>query len=210
MEDISRLRASRKAHRSHVTRIFGKLEDVLESDNAPNEKQAANLTTCLEQIVTKKATIGELDTRISQAIEDPSALEGEILEAEEIQYNIAEKITLIKAVLTRPKPLNVRASPFQPRVVEVDPPPLADQSQNDEQPQGGEDFVTNPHRDDPQHSTQPEVLSSHQPNGNGTPTSVSQNVSRLPKLTLPTFEGNPLEWQTFWDSLTLLFTRIMC
>ena len=31
-------------------------------------------------------------------------------------------------------------------------------------------------------------------------TSVSQNVSRLPKLTLPTFEGDPLEWQTFWDS----------
>ena len=200
MEDISRLRASRKAHRSHVTRIFGKLEDVLESDNAPNEKQAANLTTCLEQIVTKKATIGELDTRISQAIEDPSALEGEILEAEEIQYNIAEKINLIKAVLARPKPLNVQASPFQPQVVEVDPPPLADQSQNDQQPQGGEDLVTNAHRDEPQHSTQPEVLSSHQPNSNGTPTSVSQNVSRLPKLTLPTFEGNPLEWQTFWDS----------
>ena len=194
MEDISRLRASRKAHRSHVTRIFGKLEDVLESDNAPNEKQAANLTTCLEQIVTKKATIGELDTRISQAIEDPSALEGEILEAEEIQYNIAEKITLIKAVLARLKPLNVQASPFQPKVVEVDPPPLADQSQNDQQPQGGEDLVTNAHRDEPQHSTQPEVLS---PDSNGTPTSVSQNVSCLPKLTLPTFEGNPLEWQTF-------------
>ena len=142
----------------------------------------------------KKATIGELDTRISQAIEDPSALEGEILEAEEIQYNIAEKITMIKAVLARPKPLNVRASPFQPQVVEVDPPPLADQSQNDEQPKGGDDFVTNAHRYEPQHSTQHEVLSSHQPNGNGTPTSVSQNVSCLPKLTLPTFEGNPLEW----------------
>ena len=26
--------------------------------------------------------------------------------------------------------------------------------------------------------------------------------SRLPKLTLPIFTGNPLEWQTFWDSFT--------
>ena len=25
-------------------------------------------------------------------------------------------------------------------------------------------------------------------------------ISRLPKLTLPTFSGDPLTWQTFWDS----------
>ena len=29
---------------------------------------------------------------------------------------------------------------------------------------------------------------------------VSQNASRLPKLTLSIFEGDPLKWQTFWDS----------
>ena len=28
------------------------------------------------------------------------------------------------------------------------------------------------------------------------------NYSRLPKLSLPTFDGNPLEWQTFWDSFS--------
>ena len=27
-----------------------------------------------------------------------------------------------------------------------------------------------------------------------------QNISRLPKLSLPTFSGDPLQWQTFWDS----------
>ena len=29
---------------------------------------------------------------------------------------------------------------------------------------------------------------------------VSQNASRLPKLTLPIFGGDPLKWKTFWDS----------
>ena len=29
-----------------------------------------------------------------------------------------------------------------------------------------------------------------------------QPVTRLPKLTLPTFSGNPLMWQTFWDSFS--------
>ena len=32
--------------------------------------------------------------------------------------------------------------------------------------------------------------------------STTQAHSRLPKLTLPTFNGNPLQWQTFWDSFT--------
>ena len=30
--------------------------------------------------------------------------------------------------------------------------------------------------------------------------SAQHNYSRLPKLVLPTFNGNPLQWQTFWDS----------
>ena len=32
--------------------------------------------------------------------------------------------------------------------------------------------------------------------------STTQTHSRLAKLTLPTFNGNPLQWQTFWDSFT--------
>ena len=34
----------------------------------------------------------------------------------------------------------------------------------------------------------------------GTVTTVAQGVSRLPKLNLPYFSGDPLMWQTFWDS----------
>ena len=35
-----------------------------------------------------------------------------------------------------------------------------------------------------------------------TPT-ISNHESRLPKLQLPTFSGNPLEWLTFWDSFNV-------
>ena len=34
----------------------------------------------------------------------------------------------------------------------------------------------------------------------GSNSSTFQNVSRLPKLILITFHGNPLYWQPFWDS----------
>ena len=32
------------------------------------------------------------------------------------------------------------------------------------------------------------------------PPTARQPVCRLPKLNLPTFSGNPLSWQSFWDS----------
>ena len=51
--------------------------------------------------------------KIYEVIQDPETLETERLDAEEIQFNIAEKITVIKAALSRSKPLNVEAAPFQ-------------------------------------------------------------------------------------------------
>ena len=99
-----------------------------------------------------------MDTRISQAIQDPSTLEDEILDAEEIQYNIAEKITLIKAVLPRPRQLNIQATPFQPHVEVHSPLPRDHQPQLDtEQPQGGDSPVINTSQEEePSHNNEPE------------------------------------------------------
>ena len=40
-------------------------------------------------------------------------------------YNVAEKIAVIKAVLARPKPLNIQAPPFQPQTSNVQTQPSA-------------------------------------------------------------------------------------
>ena len=116
MEDtISHLRASRKAYRAHLTRVFGKIAAILDSDEPPNKRETSTLQTSLEQVEAKKVTVAELDAKILATIKDPDALETEIMDSEEVMFNVAEKITLIKAVLARPKPLNVQAWPFQPQ-----------------------------------------------------------------------------------------------
>ena len=76
----------------------------------------------LEQIEAKRTTISELDTKIQATIKDANALEAEILDTEEITFTIAEKLTLIKAVLARPKPPNVQAPPLQPQSVQTSAP----------------------------------------------------------------------------------------
>ena len=136
-----------------------------------------------------------MDARIIERIQDPDGLESEILDAEEIQYNAAEKITLIKAVLARPRPLNIQATPFQPLRGEDD------RSSREEGP------VTNASQEEETRDNdraihverQPEPPT-HEQRYASTLTGTSQNVSHLPKLTLPIFEGDPLLWQTFWDS----------
>jgi len=89
---------------------------VLDSDEAPNKRETATLQISLENIEAKTATIADLYTKIRATIEDPEALESEIFDSEELMYTITEKVSLIKAVLARPKPLNVQAQPFQPQI----------------------------------------------------------------------------------------------
>ena len=121
--EVSHLRASRRAHHAHLTQVFGKIAPILYSDDAPNERDTTTLLMLLEQIEAKRATLADMDTRIQATIEDADALETEILDTEEIMYNFAEKIALIKAVLARPKPLNVQAPPFQPQTRNVQTQP---------------------------------------------------------------------------------------
>ena len=122
--EVSHLRVSRRAHHAHITHVFGKITEILDSEEAPNERNTATLQMALEQIELKKATLLDLDTKILQTIEDDEeALETEILEAEDVTFNVAEKIAIIKSVLARPKPLNAQAPPFQPQV--PPPPPIS-------------------------------------------------------------------------------------
>ena len=215
MEEISRLKASQKAHRAHLTQIFGRIDDILQSNAIPDEKQTATLRTSLEQVEMKKATVEELDMRISEAIQDPEVLESEILDAEEVQYNITEKITLIREVLVRPKPLNIQATLFQPQHVQALSEPLTDQQpppNEDVQPSREEGLVTNtPQNEETRDDSRTvHVEPTQEQRYANTFTSIPQNVSRLPKLTLPIFEGDPLSWQIFWDLLNLLCIQIMC
>ena len=143
-------------------------------------------------------------------IEDPEALEMEILETEDVMYNLAEKIALIKAVLARPKPLNVQALTFQPQAPPsapvIQPPTPANQSAS-ELPISEDTPVPNAIQEQPLTAT---TGISHLPQTQeyvNTYAGVPQNVSRLPKLTLPIFGGEPLKWQTFWDSFDLICSK---
>jgi len=52
---VSHLQASRRAHRARHFHTFGKIAEILDSEEAPNERKT---TTALDQIEVKRATAG--------------------------------------------------------------------------------------------------------------------------------------------------------
>ena len=161
MEGLAKLQASRKAFRSHLTRIYNKM-DELDLTQPATEEIASQVTSYIEQLQRKAESIRQLDSKISAEIRDNEDLEREVYEEEEIQDSIIEKSTRLKRYLEAQHKSN-RVTTTTPNI-----------------------------RDSP--STSP-------PQSSPVPATVpSTSASRLPKLSLPTFSGNPLLWQTFWDS----------
>ena len=163
----------------------------MESSETPSDSQITTLKSSLEQLQRKAEIIKDLDAKIALAIQDPSELEGEIFESEEIQDAIIEKTGSIKEFLSChaqsgvpaktqvTQTLDATVQPFQPistgrrdSFISVDEPLLTHHSSTDNR----------------------SLVQTHD--------NRAPSVSRLPKLSLPTFSGEPLSWQTFWDSFS--------
>jgi hypothetical protein len=97
MEEIARLQASRRGHKAHVTKVLKKTNEVLNTETHTDRNMAlASLNTALEQLTKKKDIIGELDAKIAAEIKDPTELEAEIFESDEINYDLEENISQIR------------------------------------------------------------------------------------------------------------------
>jgi len=87
---VEESRTSWKAYRAHVTRILNKVEATL--DTEIDELVLTYLRTAITQLEKKKEQITTLDQRIIDLIQDSDDLETAILDAEELQDLIMEKI----------------------------------------------------------------------------------------------------------------------
>ena len=94
MEELKKLRASRRAHRSHLTKTLTSVTEVLEKGSSEplTDLQAITLTTTLEGLQRRKEILMNLDGKITVLIEQEEELETDIYECEEIQTNIVKVI----------------------------------------------------------------------------------------------------------------------
>ncbi|XP_065917547.1 uncharacterized protein [Dysidea avara] len=124
MEETQRAKGSRAAYRAHVTRIFKKVDENLETETPLTDTQVAKLTSNLEQLTQKKDTLQQLNGQIASSIQTSEELETEILEAEEIQDTIIEYMSLIKHRLEKTREPARTLSVTAPEFVPTLPPPV--------------------------------------------------------------------------------------
>ena len=100
MEGLEKFRGSRKAYRSHLTRIYGKFEE-LDLTQPANEDTTASVISYVDQLQRKAESLQQLDTKIQSIITDPEDLEREVYDAIEIQDTLIEKMTRLKRYLSK-------------------------------------------------------------------------------------------------------------
>lgn len=196
MDETQRLRAKRRGLKGSVTKLLTKVDDILSTELAtvnlsstPESRRLLASTTVM-QLTTKKNQIAQLDDTIVAAIQEEEELESEVCDADTYLTTLEEQIAFLEEF-----------------VKQANQPPPAEESQSRESHE-----LVSAAVDTPTH--EPEVLKKlvHSTATVSTTQerdhilhmdSTHHSYSRLPKLALPTFSGNPLEWQTFWDSFSV-------
>ena len=207
MDTLQRARASRRGGRSFVTKLLTKAQAITESYTDDTRESISSedregIELVLTQVSSKKRQLEELDQTIAAALTTEQELEDEVGDTEMYHFNLTERMASLRKFTISPVLLaKTKAHSGSPQNR-----PISDNS-TDQQP---EDNNTQPENADHEqdysstgHTAAAGVVSNSLPHthvARNVGQSVGQFVSRLPKLTLPTFSGEPLQFQTFWDS----------
>ena len=160
----------------------------------------------------KKETIHQLDTQIIESIQDADSLEETILDIEDTQDKILEKVNLIDTFIRMHSRSHTPGSVVTSTSTQLVVPTLRLSTEHSEIVSSSPPVDSRPPR-----SSEPTTSVEHVATTTSgvtdrevttvtthttTPIATPQlyNTSRLPKLELPTFSGDPLSWQSFWDS----------
>lgn len=188
----SKLKTVRKGQKGAVSKLLKKFEDMKSDETTPRIDKLSNIASALQK---KVEVITELNEQILADLEEEE-IEVEIPESDEYIFNLELNIQHVKRLIqTITSRLNVHAAsylsdqnPTASNSTSTNAQPFTQQpplvrnrvsSENVSQVHAQESLHTMPH----------------------TSASVSSSIyHRLPKLDLPVFEGDVLEWQSFWDS----------
>ena len=172
MEELKHHITSRRAYRNHLKKLVSKVTEITElfDSNSSSKPDSTTLTDLREQLVRKQTILTELDNKISALITDEDELEREIIESEDYCSLMATNIARIARLL--------EACRISEPSVDRPPPPVSTESRDpiDSRATSGDS-----RRD----------LAAVHPK--------PQDITRLPKLTIPVFSGDILNWQSFWD-----------
>ena len=187
--EIEKLKSVRNGNKSVITKLFKKFDESKENyGNTDFDPEQVN--SVFEKIVKKQSFVESISEEIL-ALTEPNDVEQELLDSEDYSLSLDTKVRharkFVQQIQNPQSSLN-EDSPLSSHRLNAECPPYVPCSTTYTQP------LNRPFEN--AHAT-----ASHMINLQPSVLSTASNQSHhLPKLALPTFSGNILEWQTFWDS----------
>ena len=218
MDDLKKLTCSCRGHKAHLAKLLSATEEILRKlssareinpDLTQTDSDAIILTKNLKQLCLKADMFKALDDKIIDNTEDKEKLEAVVYEAADLQAMLSERMALIAHTLTTssqpkvtdPAATNTQATspPPQPLTSETQPVQQTSETHvsgtNTSTHQPVADPINTDHSDRvplPPVNTQSHAMHNELPHAH-------HFGARLPKLEIPVFTGEPLDWQPFWD-----------
>ena len=204
-EDTQCLCVKRWSCKACITKLLTKVDkatscklSVINSEVVTDSRRLV-FTTTLAQLKVKKDVISELNDNISAAIKNEDELESELTDADLYLTELEEKIAIMaEFIMKASQPPVIRdvshtLTPHPPSLAATVAPPMPET-----------EVVKKPiHTTNVDSAHVSDELVNLPINTSQTAQDTSHTFSRLPKLTLPTFNGSPLQWQIFWTHLKL-------
>ena len=147
----------------------------------PPSSTQLRLTDLRDQLRRKSDILIDLDQKISVLIGSEEDLEREVIEAE-------DHCSLISTHVARVTRLLEVCTAVEPSTVQTPPQHVTDDTHSDA------GFEQSSQVEEP-----PTTSDDSPPIVRTRDSSRIQEITRLPKLNIPLFSGNVLEWQSFWD-----------
>ncbi len=173
---MEKLKSTRGGHRSAVTRYINRTEEKIEG----NDISRRDLCAAVDTLQKKANILQALDNEILDST-DPKDTEQEILDTDDFTNNLEMKIRTYRDMV---------------KEFDNEQPSVSLTTDNVPQSNLSQTINSNQNR---QYATLDQFETSVNQT-NGPSTHQSNFYHRLPKLDLPSFSGNIIEWQQFWES----------
>lgn len=175
--DLQKQKKKRSAKKAVISRQLQKLEDSFDDD--------VHFQTILQTLQTKFSALEEMNENIL-TLTDEDEYEAEMLETEDYMLDLKLRIR------------DLEAQQRKPAADVIQPPPLFNPVETPQEELRRNN--SNSANTDETSSKTTDNTSGRHVSDISVNSSQSSQFHKLPKLTLPIFTGNILEWQTFWDS----------
>ena len=159
----------------------------------PSDTDAASLEDYRKQLKQKAGVFADIDQKIIHYLDDEAELEAMVLDSENLQTALSQKISLVTHHLAVPRSQVIPQTSATNR--DTDAPPVAKPQTSATPTSSSVSDNRMPPPPQSHHVTAdaPPLETIHE-SSVGQPDN-SQYVARLPKLDVPSFAGDPLKWK---------------